>query len=173
MSPAGAPDVDAPPASAVSAEGRIALDRPPRGWLRHSPLAVWGFLGAVAAYVLIYDPTDTTGDPTGPCLWHALTGINGPTCGGTRMFYYLIHGDLVQAARHHLVALVGMLYGLYALIAWTTGWLSGKRLPLWRPSRRAVIIYIAVFLLYATVLRNLPWAPFEWFNVPDLTPLNR
>lgn len=34
-----------------------------------------------------------------------LTGINGPTCGGTRLVWYLLHGDLVQTARHHLVAL--------------------------------------------------------------------
>jgi drug/metabolite transporter (DMT)-like permease len=87
------------------------------------------------------------------------------------MFYYLIHGNLVQAARHHLAALVGLLYGLYALVAWTGGWLFGKRLPLWRPSPRTVAIYVAAFLLYAVVLRNLPWAPFDfdWFYVADPT----
>lgn len=142
----------------------------PGGWSRFSPLAVWAALGAVTAFVLTFNPADRVGDPTGPCLWHALTGIDGPTCGGTRMFWYLIHGNLVQAARHHLAALVGLIYGGYALIAWTSGWVFGRRLPLWRPSTRAWILYGAVFLLYSVVLRNLPWPPFTWFYVPDLTP---
>jgi hypothetical protein len=156
----------------MSVDAGTALDRAPRRrWLRGSPLAVWAGLGATAAYVLTFDPTDDVGDPTGPCAWHALTGINGPTCGGTRMFYHLLHGNLVEAARHHLVALVGLLYGVYALVAWTAGWLFGKRLPLWRPSRRVVIAYAVVFVVYAVVLRNLPWAPFNWFNIDDLTPM--
>jgi hypothetical protein len=66
-----------------------------------------------------------------------------------------------------------LLYGLYALLAWSAGWLFGRRLPLWRPGKRAVAIYIAVFLLYAVVLRNLPWPPFSWFSLEDLTPLGR
>ncbi|MPZ26902.1 MAG: hypothetical protein GEV12_10905 [Micromonosporaceae bacterium] len=71
--------------------------------------------------------------------------------------------------RHHLVALVGLLYGLYALVVWTAGWIFGKRLPIWRPSPRAIGIYVAVFLIYAVVLRNLPWAPFNWFYIENLT----
>jgi hypothetical protein len=154
---------------ALDAPDRVALDRPPAGWRRFSPLAAWATLGAVTAYVLAYDPTDRVGDPTGPCTWHMVFGIDGPTCGGTRMFYHLLHGNLVEAARHHLVALFGILYGVYALVAWTAGWVFGKRLPLWRPSMRAIAIYAAIFLLYAVVLRNLPWPPFDWFYVEDLT----
>jgi len=143
----------------------VFLDQPPAGWRRWSPLAVWATLGAAAAYVLTFNPTQP--GPLGPCTWHLLFGIDGPTCGGTRMFYYLIHGNLIEAARHHLAALVGMLYGLYALAAWSGGWLFGRRIPLWRPGRRAIAIYVAAFLLYAVVLRNLPWAPFSWFYVAD------
>jgi len=139
------------------------------GWVRSTPLAAWGLLAAATAWVLRFNPTDRIADPTGPCLWHAATGINGPTCGGTRMFYYLIHGNLVEAARHHLLALIGILYGGYALIAWTASWLIGKKIPIWRPGTWAIVAYIAVFLLYAVLLRNLPWAPFSWFNIDNLT----
>lgn len=51
----------------------VALDRPPRGWRRFTPLAAWGFLGAVTAYVLTFDPAGV-GDPTGPCVFHELFG---------------------------------------------------------------------------------------------------
>jgi len=135
---------------------------------RLGPAGVWALLGAATVWVLAFNPTDRIADPTGPCLWHALTRINGPTCGGTRMFWYLIHGNLVQAARHHLVALVGLLYGLYALVAWTVAAYGGRKLLLWRPSGRAVAVYLVVFVLYAVVLRNLPWQPFAWFDIPNL-----
>lgn len=142
----------------------VAFDRPrAAGWARYSPLAVWAALGAALGYVLIFPPTQPK--PFGGCLWYALLGVTCPLCGGTRMFHYLIHGDLVESARHHLVALVGLLYGFYALIAWTAGRLFARRLPLWRPSRRAVIIYGVVLVGYAVVLRNLPWMPLSWFDI--------
>jgi hypothetical protein len=119
--------------------------------------------------VLRFNPTDRIADPTGPCLWHAAFGIDGPTCGGTRMFYHLIHGDLLAAAQAHLAALIGMLYGVYVLVAWTASWWFGKKLPIWRLGRWTVVGYIAFFVLYSVVLRNLPWAPFHWFYVPNLT----
>lgn len=140
----------------------------PKPWWRLGPAGVRLLLGAAAAWVLTFNPTDRIADPTGPCLWHALTGINGPTCGGTRMFWYLIHGNLAQAARHHLAALIGLLYGLYALVVWTAAAYAGRRLPLWRPGRTTIAVYIGLFLLYAVVLRNLPWQPFAWFNIPNL-----
>lgn len=159
------PSLSAP----VPAPDPVRLDRPPRGWRRFTPLAAWAALGAAAAYVLTFNPTDRVADPTGPCLFHDTFGIDGPGCGGTRMFYHLIQGNLVEAARHHLVALVGLGYGLYALTAWTAGWLLGRRLPLWLPGPRAIAIYLTVFMIYAVVLRNLPWDPFSWFYVENLT----
>lgn len=146
----------------------MTIERPV-GWGRLGPLAVWASLGAASAWVLTFNPTDRVADPTGPCLWHALFGIDGPTCGGTRMFYFLIHADLVQAARMHLAALVGAVYGAYLLVAWTAGALSGRPVRVWRPGRWTVIGYVAFFLVYSVVLRNLPWTPFTWFYVPDLT----
>lgn len=141
----------------------------PASAMRYAPLAVWAMLAAATAYVLAFNPTDRIADPTGPCLWHALFGIDGPSCGGTRMYWYLIHGNLVQAARHHLAALVGLAYGGYALILWTVGSLTGRQLRLWVPGRRTIAVYLALFLLYSTVLRNLPWSPFTWFYVENLT----
>jgi hypothetical protein len=96
---------------------------PDRAARRAASVAAAAVLAAAIGFVLRFAPTDRVADPTGPCLWHSLTGINGPGCGGTRMVYYLLHGDLAQAAR-----------------------------------------------FYSTVLRNLPWATFSWFDIPNLTP---
>ena len=146
----------------------ITIERP-IGWVRAAPLAVWAGLAAATGWVLTFDPTDRVADPTGPCTWHMLFGIDGPTCGGTRMFFYLIHGNLIQAARMHLAALLGLGFSAYLLVAWTASWLLDRKLPVWRPGRWAIASYIALFVIYSVVLRNLPWPPFTWFYVPNLT----
>jgi hypothetical protein len=137
--------------------------------LAGAPWAVWATLAAAIGFVLAFDPTDYTPDPTGPCTWHMLFGIDGPSCGGTRMVWYLLHGNLVQAARHHLAALLGTPVALYALIGWTAAATFGRRLPTPRIPRWAWLAYAAFFLIYAVVLRNLPWEPFTWFYVANLT----
>lgn len=145
----------------------------PAGVRRLLPLIPVPLLAAAIWWVLAFNPTDTIMDPTGPCLWHALSGINGPSCGGTRMFYHLIHGNLIQAARHHLAALVAMLVAGYYWTAWTGRWMFGLRIPMPRIRQWQIIAFLIFFFAYSTVLRNLPWEPFIWFNIPDLTPAGR
>ncbi len=130
--------------------------------------AVWAILAAAVAYILAFNPADRVADPTGPCWWHLLTGTIGPVCGGTRMVWYVLHGDLVQAARHHLVALVGVPFAVFTLVVWTARVWFGRRWPLPRLSGWVYIGYAVVWLLFA-VLRNLPWSPFTWFDIPNLT----
>lgn len=135
---------------------------------RLATVGVLGVLSAAAVFVHRFDPTDRLADPTGPCLWHAATGINGPACGGTRMFYYLLHGDVVQAARHHLVALLAVPFLLYAFIGWAARVWFGVAMPPLRLAPWMYATYAATWLLYAVVLRNLPWPPFSWFDIPSL-----
>ena len=77
-------------------------NRPPAGLARFSPLAAWAMLATAISYVLAFKPPDRQADALGGCGWYAMFGTNGPTCGGTRMVWYLLHGDLVNAARMHL-----------------------------------------------------------------------
>ena len=145
------------------------VQRPP-GWVRYTPLWWLALPATWAAYVLAYNPTDRIADPTGPCPWHTLFGIDGPSCGITRMTWYLLHGNLLDAARMHLAALLLVPVGVYGYLWWVAGWVFGRHLPMVRVTKWLGIGYAAFFLLYAVVLRNLPWPPFQWFYVPDLTP---
>lgn len=131
---------------------------------RLSPLLAWTTLLAACGYVLANNPADTRPDTLGGCSWYALFGTNGPTCGGTRMVWYLLHGDLIGAARSHLVALIGVPFAVYALIEWTarqtfaTTLLPRLRGPWW-----AYAGYGIAFVVYGAVLRNLP--AFAWFHL--------
>jgi hypothetical protein len=147
-----------PPTPSRSAPSRLRALAPPLGAAATFAVAV--------AWVLTHNPADTIPDPTGGCVWTALTGTQGPTCGGTRMMWYLLHGDLVQAARHHLPALLGVPVAGYAWLRWTAS-AAGRRLPALPGPRWLLLAYAASWLVF-TVARNLPSPPFTWFHLTDI-----
>jgi hypothetical protein len=120
-------------------------------------------LATAVGYVLANNPADRNPDLLGGCGWYAAFGTNGPTCGGTRMVWYLLHGDVVNAARMHLVAFIGTPFVLYVLVQWSAEWLFGLRLPPLRLRWRVYVAYAIAFVVYGAVLRNLPG--FEWFHI--------
>jgi len=149
---------------------RDAPPRPPgrllglllRAWTRPAwlaPLAVLGCVGAALAYVSLNDPTDARRDPVGPCLLRATTGLDCPGCGGTRMVWFLLQGNLPQAARHHAAALVMVPVVLWVYLAWAVRRTTGRDLPMGRPP---LLLWAAfgAFWVVLSVVRNLPWAPF-------------
>ena len=69
----------------------------------------------------------------------------------------------------HLAALLLVTVGAYAYLWWAAGWILGRRLPMLRVTKPIAITAVVAFLVYSVVLRNLPWPPFDWFYVPDLT----
>ena len=146
-------------------------DNPAAHRRRYAPLWALGAPVAWFGFVLAFDPTDDAPDPAGRCLWHMVSGIDGPTCGITRLTWYLLHGDLINAARMHLAFLLGIPLLAYAWAWWIADRVFGRRLPVPASRRTMTVVLVSYgvfFLLYSTVLRNLPWAPFTWFYVPEL-----
>ncbi|GAA1812358.1 DUF2752 domain-containing protein [Planosporangium flavigriseum] len=133
------------------------------GWAAPAAIATC-FAGAVG-YVLVADPT--TSDPYSPptCLLKLTTGFDCPGCGGTRAFWYLLHGNLPQAARNHALFVFAVPFLLYMYVAWAAR-LVLKRdvLPAFRLSPMTLSMFLAVWFVFS-VLRNLPWAPFTWLYV--------
>ena len=144
--------------------GRFMLrtwDRSPR-WA--APLAVLVcFFGGVA-YTLLTHPTSSDAASTPNCIIKLTTGFDCPGCGGTRAFYYLMHGNVLAAARSHLVLVFAAPYLVYMYVAWAAGAMLNWKLPALRPSPRAISVFLGVWLAFS-VLRNLPWAPFTWLYV--------
>jgi hypothetical protein len=94
-------------------------------------VALWPLpvLAGWVGYVLAFNPTDRVADPTGPRVWHMIFHVDGPTCGITRMSWYLLHGDLVHAAQSHLLALVAVPVLGYGYVWWAAAGVAGLRLP--------------------------------------------
>lgn len=137
------------------------MARSPR-WL--APVAVLGCLAAATGYVTIANPTESTADAPPTCLLKLTTGLDCPGCGGTRAFWYMIHGDLPAAARHHALFIFAVPFLVYVYVAWAGKRVFGKTLPSLRITPPMIGIFLAAWLGFS-ILRNLPWAPFTWFYV--------
>ncbi|MFC3505123.1 DUF2752 domain-containing protein [Micromonospora krabiensis] len=155
--PAGAPPVYPTPEPDRLTRFVVRLyDRSPR-WA--VPLAAVGCVAAGIGYALISDPTRSDPDAAPTCLLKLTTGLDCPGCGGTRALWYVLHGDLPAAARHHFLFVFVLPFLAYLFVAWAGRQAFGWRLPELRISSKVIGGFLAVWLAFS-VLRNLPWAPF-------------
>lgn len=121
------------------------------------------FLGGVG-YTLASDPTNASAADSPTCIVKLTTGFDCPGCGGTRAFYYLLHGNVPAAARSHIFAVFAAPFLAYMYVTWAARVVFKKQLPKLRITPTMVGVFLGVWGVWA-VLRNLPWAPFTWFFV--------
>lgn len=127
------------------------------------PLAVVAGGVAVSAVVLAGDPT-TPGGPLPVCPSKALFGIVCPGCGGMRMLYSALHGDIGAALHYNAVSFVIGFLLVWSTVAWTMSRLRGRRVRSWLHYRWAPLAFAVVFSIWF-VIRNLPFAPFDALSV--------
>ena len=111
-----------------------------------------GVAGA-GAVLFLFDPATHGFYPF--CLFHRLTGLDCPGCGGLRAVYQLAHGHVAAAFR--LNALVVL--GLPVAAGWGGRWLQCKaagRPPPGFTVRPAWVWLLLTVLLLFGILRNLP-----------------
>lgn len=117
-------------------------------------------VGIVALVVVFwFPPTETRFYPR--CLFHDVTGLHCPGCGGFRAWHNLLNGRLLKALSMNVLA-VTLLPGLVV-------WLVFQRIffpssDFW--SLRAypwIHLFLAGIVIAFGVLRNIPFAPFSWF----------
>lgn len=128
------------------------------------PAAILTCFATSAAYVLYTDPTDANALSTPSCLIKLTTGFDCPGCGGTRAFWYVLHGNIPAAARHHALAVFAFPFLVYMYVAWTAKTVFNRQIPQLRISPRIVASFLAVWAVFS-IARNLPWAPFTWLYV--------
>ncbi|HUP47557.1 MAG TPA: DUF2752 domain-containing protein [Thermoanaerobaculia bacterium] len=111
------------------------------------PAALYVLLAALAAavtaVVYAFDPATARFYP--PCVFHALTGLQCPGCGGTRALHQLLHGNIAAAFRLNPMVFAFLAVAPLAAI---------RPALLLRPW--AAWLAVAALLGWG-VLRNLPW----------------
>lgn len=132
------------------------------GWI--APLLVLGCFAGVSSLLLANDPTDGKPDAFGGCALKLLTGFDCPGCGGTRAFWYLMHVNLPEAARHHVMAVFAAPFLVYLYVAWALRSAFGIQIPSFTLKPRMLGWFLGAWGVFM-VLRNLPWAPFTFFYV--------
>jgi hypothetical protein len=124
-----------------------------------APLAVATGAGVCCVAVLLGDPT-TPGGPLPVCPTKALFGIDCPGCGGMRMVYSLLHGDIRAALHYNALSLVVLLLLGWSAVAWTVARLRGRPVGTWLQWRWTPLVFVIAFASWF-VVRNLPFAPFS------------
>lgn len=103
--------------------------------------------------VLLFVDPNQPGSLLPPCPLYALTGIQCPACGSTRMVHALLHGDLAAAWHFNAVMLVAglpLLVWLWARWARAAG--AGRPNP---PVPRAVGVPVVALAVTWMLVRNL------------------
>ena len=113
--------------------------------------------------VWMAEPT-TPGGPIPTCPTKLLFGIDCPGCGSMRMLYALLHGDLPAAARFNALALLAVVFLLWAFGAWTYGRLIGRQVWSWQHHRWSASVTLILITLWV-VIRNIPIGPFRLLHV--------
>jgi hypothetical protein len=130
-----------------------------------APAAIATCFGGAVAYTMIAVPsTIDSAAYTPTCLVKLTTGFDCPGCGGTRAFWYLIHGNLPAAARHHAMFVFAVPFLVYMYVAWSANLMFKRKLPMLPITPVTISVFLIAWLAFS-VLRNLPWAPFTWLYV--------
>lgn len=122
------------------------------------PLAVAAGAGIGCVAIWLGDPT-TPGGPLPVCPTKVLLGIACPGCGGLRMTYSLLHGDIPAALHYNALSFVVVLLFVWSTTAWAVGRLRGRAVNSWLHWRWTPLAFGIAFVVWF-VIRNLPFAPF-------------
>jgi len=117
-----------------------------------APLAVLAGGAAAAAWLLVQDPHEA-GHLFPRCPFRAMTGLQCPACGGTRVAYDLLHLDVAAAWRDNALLLLAAPFALWLLARWLVATLRGRtyRVVLGARGTQAVLTTAVAW----AVLRNV------------------
>jgi len=106
----------------------------------------------VGAMVFFFNPATHGFYPV--CLFHQLTGLNCPGCGGTRAVYALLHGNVTLALKDNALFVVVLAAAVARGI-----WFAARRIRRQPVGEFLPARFLWMWLVFAavfTVLRNLP-----------------
>ena len=118
-------------------------------------------LGAACLYTFLVDPNNPS-NAYPQCPLKFATGIDCPGCGGLRATNALLHGDLIGAADHNIIALILLPIMAYMFVRWVLEQFD-VTIPTVRWPRAFTWITPLVLVVF-TVARNIPVPGLAWLN---------
>lgn len=127
----------------------------PRG--RAGRWVFWSMV-AIGAIILLplyrFNPVEHTFFPR--CVFHALTGLDCPGCGGLRATHQLLHGHFWNAFKLNPLLFCLLPLGAYFALRQIVFMRTGRRWPQPFKSPKWIMLLALVVIAFG-VLRNLPW----------------
>jgi hypothetical protein len=123
-----------------------------RGWKVLTALLALATV-AGGAVLFLFDPAQYGFYPF--CLFHRLTGLNCPGCGGLRALHQLAHGHLATAFRLNALVVLGLPIGAWLGARWLRRRASGPPQPPLGARPIWLWTILAVLMVFG-ILRNLP-----------------
>lgn len=90
-----------------------------------------------------------------PCLFHRLTGLYCPGCGGTRSIYALLTGRIGQSLYYHPIIIYTVVCFLWYYAKVTIQKVSRQKYILYMPQPELLLKAAAVLVVLNCLIRNL------------------
>ena len=117
------------------------------------PAAALAAAGAGVLLLFFFSPEQYPFYPR--CVFHALTGLDCPGCGGLRAAHRLLHGDVAGAFAFNPLLVISLPVIAWFLLGWAVGKTTGRAWP--NPFRRRLWIWVLLgAVVVFSVVRNLP-----------------
>lgn len=141
--------------------------RPPKpiatadGWWKANTLILIAVFATVVLAVMyaFLDPAQFSIFPR--CVFHQITGLNCPGCGGQRAIHHLLHGDFSGALHFNALLVVLLPLGFWTLARWALKAFTGRTFPTPFVHVRWIWMLVIVVIAFG-VIRNLPG--FAWLS---------
>lgn len=118
------------------------------------------FIVAAGAILLLYFFIEPKEDGFFPkCIFHQLTDLYCPGCGGQRSVHALLHGRFLTAINYNLLFVLLLPLLFYFMFIFVSGKKYEKSSFIYKAS---FSLSIAIFVVSFWVLRNIPFLPFSW-----------
>ena len=136
----------------------VSRQRTPEHVLTIGAITAALLLASLGAILFFFDPARSNFYPV--CIFHQVTGLQCPGCGGLRAVHQLLHGHFMAALRLNFLAVVFVPFvGLFCAMLVLRRIRQGQSALTIRPSWLWCVFGL---VLAFGILRNLPSEPFTW-----------
>jgi hypothetical protein len=118
-----------------------------------------GFIVLSAIILYYFNPAGSQLYPSSP--FRAITGLYCPGCGSLRAVHQLLHGHFFAALDLNPLMVLAAPYLIYSFISYTSPVILGTKIPQVYIKSAWIWLFLKVVIAY-WVLRNIPFAPFDW-----------